>query len=51
MGGDKIQDLFEKFQEEIRSDTIVADLAAGLIGHDLESVSYTHLTLPTIYSV
>jgi len=36
MGGDKIQDLFEKFQEEIRSDTIVADLAAGLIGHDLE---------------
>jgi len=36
MGDHKIQDLFEKFQEEIRSDTIVADLAAGLIGRSLE---------------
>jgi selenocysteine lyase/cysteine desulfurase len=36
MGGHETSDLFKKFQEEIRSDTIVADLVAGLIGHDSE---------------
>ena len=30
---------------------IVSYLAHGLLGHGSEAVSYTHLTLPTIYSV
>jgi len=30
---------------------IVIDALAVMVGHSIPSVSYTHLTLPTIYSV